>query len=220
MSIIRKIINYKKSFFRNRGKDNHVFIIDANGNRYEIHRLKNSFIKFKGDNNTIEIYEPDNDLTLNITVYNNTKIVLHPSQYSRNIAIIGYYNNNNIITIGRDFSTTSKLQISLLRGPGNITIGNDCMFASYDLIQLGDGHAIYSTKTNEIVNDNKDITVGNHVWLTDNVTLLKGTKIGNNRIVGLKTVTTKPFEQDNCIIAGIPAKIVKTDIDWTRKSQY
>ena len=88
MSIIKKIISYKKSFFRNRGNNNHVFIINANGDRREIHRLKNSIIKFKGDNNTIEIYMPYDDLVLNITVYDNTNIILKPSQYPRNISII------------------------------------------------------------------------------------------------------------------------------------
>ena len=121
---------------------------------------------------------------------------------------------------GRDFSTTNKLQIFLLRGPGDITIGDDCMFASYDLIQLGDGHAMYSIKTNEIINNNKDIIVGNHVWVADNVTLLKGTKICDNCIVGTKSVVTKQFNQNNIVIAGVPAKNVKSEINWIRKSQY
>jgi acetyltransferase-like isoleucine patch superfamily enzyme len=220
MSIVKKIIDYKKSFFRDHGKNNHVFIIETNGCRREIHRLNKSSVKFKGNNNTIEIYEPYDKLVLNIIVCDNTHIVLHPSQYPRNIAINGYCNNNNKIVFGHDFSTTDKLQISLLRGPGNIIIGDDCMFASYDLIQMGDGHAIYSAKTNEIINNNKDIIIGNHVWVADNVTLLKGTKIGDNSVIGLKTIVTKQYDQNNVIIAGTPAKIVKTDVNWTRKSQY
>ena len=127
MSIIKKIISYKKSFFRNHGKNNHVFIIDINGNRREIRRLNKSYIKFKGDNNTIEIYEPYNKLNLNVTVHDNTHVVLYPGKYPRNITISGYCNNNNKIVFGHDFSTTDQLQISLLRGPGNIIIGDDCI---------------------------------------------------------------------------------------------
>ena len=103
MSIVKKIIDYKKSFFRDHGKNNHVFIIETNGCRREIHRLNKSSVKFKGNNNTIEIYEPYDKLVLNIIVCDNTHIVLHPSQYPRNIAINGYCNNNNKIVFGHDF---------------------------------------------------------------------------------------------------------------------
>lgn len=77
MSLIKKFINFKNSFFSDYCKDNHVFVIDADGNRREIHRLKHSRIKFKGNNNIIEIHEPDDNLTLHVTVFNNTKIVLN-----------------------------------------------------------------------------------------------------------------------------------------------
>lgn len=41
-----------------------------------------------------------------------------------------------------------------------------------------------------------------------NLIILKGTKIGNNVVVGAGSVVNGSFP-DNCIIAGNPAKIVK-----------
>ena len=220
MSIIKKFRTFRHSFFRDHGKNNHVFVIDESGNRHEVRRLKYSYIKFRGDNNTIEIYEPTTQLELTATVYNNTKIIISQSHYKRIISISGFTNNGNTITFGRDLSTSGPLQISLMRGNGDITIGDDCMFACGIIIQLGDGHDIYSNATNKIINSNTDIVVGNHVWIANDAVLLKGTKIGNNCIVGLKSIVTKSFDQDNTIIAGIPARAVKSDINWTRKSQY
>lgn len=220
MSLLRKIINFKKSFVRNRGANNHVFLIDENGKRREIHRLNSSQIKFIGNNNTIEIYAPVGDLVLDIKVFDNTKIILNPRQHTRKIAIYGFNNKNNSIIFGRDFSSTDVVKILLLRGNGNITIGDDCMFAYNDIIQMGDGHAIYSKNSKKPINDNKDIIIGNHVWVAADALILKGAKVSDNSIVGIKSVVTKSFDDTNVILAGIPAKVVKTDISWTRDSQY
>ena len=220
MSLWRKIINFKKSFFRNHGKNNHVFLIDKNGNRREIYRLGNSQIKFIGDNNTVEIYAPVGDLALDIKVFDNTKIILNPSKHTRKIAIYGFNNSDNNIIVGRDFSSTDVVKILLLRGNGNIKIGDDCMFAYNDTIQMGDGHAIYSKTNKHPINNNKDIIIGNHVWVAADALILKGAKISDNSIVGIKSVVTKSFAETNVILAGVPAKIVKTDISWTRDSQY
>lgn len=52
------------------------------------------------------------------------------------------------------------------------------------------------------------IVIGNNVWLSANVIILPGVRIGNNCIVGAGSVVTKSFEEDNLIIAGNPAKII------------
>lgn len=52
------------------------------------------------------------------------------------------------------------------------------------------------------------IVIGNNVWIGDKVTILSGVKLGNNVIVGANSVVTQSFP-DNCMIAGVPAKILK-----------
>ena len=39
-------------------------------------------------------------------------------------------------------------------------------------------------------------------------------RIGKNCLIGMGTIITKSFPDDNCLIAGVPAKIIKTDYDW------
>ncbi len=218
MSIIKKLRDFKRSFISNHGVNNHVFVVNPDGTRHEVRRLKHSHIKFSGNNNTIEIHMPCNNLMLNVNVCNNTSIVLFPSSYPRKISIAGFKNDGNKIVFGRDLSTTDVLQISLLRGPGDIIIGSDCMFAYKDIIQLGDGHAIYDNDTGNVINNNKNIIIDNHVWITADVLLLKGCHIPNNCIVGTKSVVTKKFEDENAVIVG--NTVVKKNIHWTRESQY
>lgn len=56
--------------------------------------------------------------------------------------------------------------------------------------------------------------IGNHVSLGANVNIIGNITIGDNVAVGAGSVVVKNVP-NNCIVAGNPAKIVKTDIDQT-----
>ncbi|MBR4891899.1 MAG: hypothetical protein IKZ34_01820 [Alphaproteobacteria bacterium] len=48
------------------------------------------------------------------------------------------------------------------------------------------------------------------------VTILKGTKIPDNCIVGARSLVNKKFDEPNVILVGIPAVIKKRGIQWER----
>ncbi len=56
------------------------------------------------------------------------------------------------------------------------------------------------------------INIGRNVWIGDNVRIQKGVTIGDNSIIAANSIVTKNVPP-NCIAAGNPARIVKTDID-------
>ncbi|NTS76301.1 sugar O-acetyltransferase [Catenovulum sp. SM1970] len=57
----------------------------------------------------------------------------------------------------------------------------------------------------------KPITIGDDCWLGGHVTINPGVTLGNNVIVGAGSVVTKSFA-DNLIIAGNPARVIKTNL--------
>lgn len=59
----------------------------------------------------------------------------------------------------------------------------------------------------------KPIKIGNHVWIGTRVTILKGVTIGDNAIIAAGSVVTKDVP-NNTIVAGVPAKVIKTNINW------
>lgn len=65
----------------------------------------------------------------------------------------------------------------------------------------------------------KSIVIGENVMLGHNVRICKGVTIGDNSIIGANSIVTKDIPA-NCIAAGNPAKVVKTDIHITTNSQF
>ena len=52
------------------------------------------------------------------------------------------------------------------------------------------------------------IKIRNNVWIGGDVTVLSGVTVGNNVVIAAGAVVTKDIP-DNCVAAGIPAKIIK-----------
>lgn len=57
--------------------------------------------------------------------------------------------------------------------------------------------------------DTAAIRIGSHVWIADKVTILKGVSIGNNVVIAANALVNKDVP-DNCIVGGVPAKILKS----------
>lgn len=53
------------------------------------------------------------------------------------------------------------------------------------------------------------IIIGKNVWLGSHCIILPNVKLGNHVVVAAGAVVTKSFEENNILLAGVPAKIVK-----------
>ena len=56
------------------------------------------------------------------------------------------------------------------------------------------------------VNVSSDVIGGNHCYLGTGCKLMIRISIGNDTIVGANAVVTKSFDEDNIVIAGVPAE--------------
>ena len=94
--------------------------------------------------------------------------------------------------------------------PGGIEIGNDVIMGSYVSFH-SENHNF--SDTSKLIREqgvtSKGIKIGNNVWVGVKVTFLDGCQIGNNSVVAAGAVVNGIFP-DNCVIGGVPAKIIKT----------
>jgi len=92
-----------------------------------------------------------------------------------------------------------------------VTIGSECAI-SWNFQALDDD--LHTLIVNGVEKDKVgNIHIGNHVWIGCNVTILKNTEIADNCVIAAGSVVKGIFPP-NCLIAGIPAKVVKENIDW------
>ncbi|MEC4818493.1 MAG: acyltransferase, partial [Scytonema sp. PMC 1069.18] len=61
------------------------------------------------------------------------------------------------------------------------------------------------------------IEIGDRVWLTRQVMVLKGAIIGHDVVIGPRSIITKNIPP-NTLAIGIPAKVVRTGITWLIES--
>lgn len=116
---------------------------------------------------------------------------------------------DGIFTFGKQSRITGNSTIICHK---NISIG-DRTWISWDcLIMDTDHHKIITN--NERINYDESITIGDNVWICAKNTILKGTLISNNSILGSNSKISSKIENENVLIAGNPAKVVKKNITW------
>ena len=198
-------------------KGNKIYKIDKQGNKKRVFWIPGIRIKFKGRNSTITIAEPAaRFINCRILCGDNCKVSIGPSKNRiKKLKIFLNDCDNSQVNIGNNFHLTNGCEMIL--NPENnlsINIGNDCKFAKDIAIRATDAHLIRDINSGKIINYGKSITIGNRVWLTANVTVLKGADISNDVIVATNSTVTKGDYNSNSIYAGSPAKLVKTGITW------
>ena len=97
------------------------------------------------------------------------------------------------------------MHIACIEGK-KVHIGERCLFSDSITFRTGDSHSILDNSGKRI-NKAKDITIGDRVWIGQQVTVLKGTPVGANSIVGTGSLLTGKMYDSNSIIAGVPAKV-------------
>lgn len=125
------------------------------------------------------------------------------------------YTRGQHIRIGED--TTVEGAYLLIDEAASIDIGRDCMFSTDIIIRTGDKHSIVDDATGQRLNPSRDIRIGDRVWIGRDAQVLKGTVLHPETVVATRSLVTRAFEEGHCVVAGVPAAIVKRGIRWDRK---
>lgn len=144
---------------------------------------------------------------------------------------------SQFIDIGNEFSGGKNLKIHAFEldpsKPPKITIGNhvtitdNCYLSAVGELTVGDGtllgentficdnfHGRNTFEEIEIPPNDRKITykgavnIGKNVWIGRNVCIMPGVSIGNGSVIGANAVVTHNIPE-NCIAAGVPAKVIK-----------
>ena len=105
----------------------------------------------------------------------------------------------------------------------NITIGNRVAITWECQIMDTSFHYIIENESSKASSLTNRIIIGDHVWVGNRTTISKGTVIPNESIVASNSLVNKDFTNAGscCMIAGMPAKIVKHGVKriWDSKEE-
>lgn len=107
------------------------------------------------------------------------------------------------ITIGKNVGIAAFVH---MWGHGGISIGNDCLIASHVSINSVTHSPDAGLYRESIVE--KEIKIGNNVWIGAHAVILPGVVIGNNAVIGASAVVNRDVPADT-IVAGVPAKVIR-----------
>lgn len=177
----------KKTTIKLRGRNNRLVIA-------ENVTLTHCEIRLDGDNNLIEIGPG--------VRYSSGKIYLSGA-------------SGQHIRIGAE--TTVEGAYLLVDEAASIDIGRDCMLSTDIIIRTGDKHSILDATSGKRLNPSRDIRIADRVWIGRDVTLLKGTVLQPETVVATRSLVSSAFDEGECVVGGVPARIIKRGIRWDRK---
>lgn len=171
-----------------------------------------------GENNHATCANPHNDQLI-ITIYGNNNSVhvrtSKPLHAAINIGTPESPVNDCTVEIGED-TTAGSIMIMLLESNSSVIIGRDCMFSTDIQLWASDTHCIFDSE-GRLINIGRSIRIGDHCWLGHACKIMKNTSIADHSIVGMGSIVTSCFDEERCILAGVPARVVKRGISWDRQ---
>lgn len=166
-----------------------------------------------GDNVTIENANP-------WLVANDAVCVVGADCRFKKTGLVNVLDNAELY-IGEESTFENNYHMSI-QEETTCRFGKDCMASNDLIVRTNDGHTIFDNEKKVNVNtvseirSKRHIILGNHVWVGQRCALLYNTEIGDNTIVGLGSVVKGKFDS-NCMVAGVPAKVIKHNVSWSRK---
>ncbi|MCH5427901.1 acyltransferase [Lactococcus lactis] len=158
-------------------------------------------------------------------IYTGSKVRFEDGCQIMALSSEGFHFGNNV-KIGPNSKMMSGSIHKLGKG---VSIGNNCFFSDYTFfgaaggIKIGDNiisgqNVRFHSENHNFLDNNKlireqgvsniGIELGDDIWIGAGAVFLDGSKIGNHCVVAANAVVQKEFP-DNCVIGGVPAKLLK-----------
>jgi acetyltransferase-like isoleucine patch superfamily enzyme len=119
---------------------------------------------------------------------------------------------NASVEIGRH---TSCNEAKVLVDDGELVVGEDCMFAE-STVQVGDNHALFDVASGELLNTRRARVVFEpHVWVAMGARVVGDAHIGAGSVVAAGALVKGDVPRCS-LVAGVPARVVKSGVSWTR----
>ena len=200
---------YKWHLIYEDASENKVYSTDS---QYFLDVSKNIYVS--GNNNSLYLCSGSNISKFIFRIKGNySKFFI--GEDARLIGEVNVSGSRQNFIVGKN--TTFQNVTVIIKEHSNVIVGDDCMFSSKIEIRTSDSHSIFDTITGKRINVPGDVIIGNHVWLGKDVIVSKNIIINDNCIVGAKAFVNKSLVDSYCLYAGVPARLIRRNVNWTRE---
>ena len=177
--------------------------------RFRIQKDRSSVLFIKGNLSIIPHVGGNNPIIIQMGI--NSKLEIN-GDFIIGQGVRFFLVSNSTLTIGgKDKESASGITAdTLIMVSKSIIIGKDFLCAWNIFISDSDWHSIEGQP------HQADVIIGDHVWVANSCSILKGADISENCIVASHSKVSSKVFSKNSLVAGSPAKVVKTDISWSR----
>ncbi len=130
------------------------------------------------------------NVSFKIAMKNNAKLIVDNGFRGRNNISFRIYNGT--VSIGEKCFFNDGCSINCRK---NITIGDNCLFGQDT--KIFDHDHDYKNDINQFIE--KEVNIGNNVWLGANVIILKGVNIGDNVIIAAGTIVKNDIPSNSLV---------------------
>lgn len=183
-------------------------------------KIDGLIIKINGENNKIILHRPFKLQGCTLVINGNNNVLdigVVTISISQTYFCMEPRADNRIIKIG-DRTYIGQAKLMCFGSHNQLIIGKDCLLSSGIHIRTGDSHAIIDHTTKKLLNKNGDVFIGDHCWFGVDSFVNKNVKIANNTIIGAKAAIFKSFFEEYTAVGGVPAKVIKRNVEWLLQS--
>ena len=101
-----------------------------------------------------------------------------------------------------------------------LKIGDGNMFAGHIKVWGRNDHIIYDKSSRKRLNNDCDINLGSNNWICEGVKILPGAGLKQGSVLALGSILNSRIEKSNVLIAGVPARVKREGIAWSRACNY
>lgn len=198
-------------------EENIFCMVMSDGSRVYNPEVPGFTVRFAGVGNVVELHEGSRFIDTKASLSNGSLLRIGKTHNWGIRAVnfnLGSAGRGKKVVVGENTSL-NRAQFDLHDSSfAEVQIGRDNLWSKGISVRPDDLHQMYDINTGEILNTPKPIIIHDHVWVGADVTFMKGAEVASNSIVGNGSLVTKKFTQENIAIGGVPARILRENVNW------